>query len=149
MSWLFGYEFLYIYLSAIHTGGGMLIYQKLNRLFTSWIKSYLHVYFFWFYGEPVQDFTELLYFSGVNHQRIRIDLHGVSKRPQLVRQILRGDTSVGGSSGRIVCLLVLNRVTGSAIALCRRQAGRWVAGGFMTDNSRGCNYRCGNWYGGT
>ena len=40
--------------------------------------------------------------------------------------MLHGDTSVGGSSGRIVCLLVLNRVTGSAIALCRRQAGRML-----------------------
>ena len=66
VSWLFGYEFLYIYLSAIHTGGDMLINQKFNRLFTSWIKSYLHIYFFWFYGEPDQDCTEPLYFSGVN-----------------------------------------------------------------------------------
>jgi hypothetical protein len=40
--------------------------------------------------------------------------------------MLHGDTSVGGSSGRIVCLLVLNRVTGSVIALCRRQAGRML-----------------------
>ena len=30
----------------------------------------------------------------------------------MVRQILRGDTSVGGSSGRTIYLLVLNRVTG-------------------------------------
>ena len=30
-------------------------------------------------------------------------------------KILHGDTSVGGSSGKIVCLLVLNRVTGSLL----------------------------------
>ena len=33
---------------------------------------------------------------------------------------------MGGSSGRNVCLLVLNRVTGGVIALCRRQAGRML-----------------------
>ena len=33
---------------------------------------------------------------------------------------------MGGSSGRNVCLLVLNRVTGSVVALCRRQAGRML-----------------------
>ena len=31
-SWLLGYEYLQIYLSAIHTGGDMLINQKFNRL---------------------------------------------------------------------------------------------------------------------
>jgi len=31
-SWLLGYEYLQIYLSAIHTGGDMLIDQKFNRL---------------------------------------------------------------------------------------------------------------------
>jgi hypothetical protein len=37
--------------------------------------------------------------------------HGVSKLPELVRQILYGVTIVGGSSGRTVYLLALNRVT--------------------------------------
>ena len=33
---------------------------------------------------------------------------------------------MGGASGRNICLLVLNRVTGSVVALCRRQAGRML-----------------------